>query len=138
MNSKNNLALTILLYAIIAFLFFYHSSKLYNIYLGEDFMNSDNFLNSFAQHISAKTIVTIQSAFRISILISLLLININKRIGLIGMWFGIGLLVLSQFWLVTVSNSEEVYAMFSGLRPLKGFILPTIITLLSIKRSKIK
>jgi len=138
MNSKNNLALTILWYAIIAFLFLYHSFKLYNIYLGGDFMTSDNFLNSFAQHISAKTIITVQSAFRISILVSLLLININKRIGLIGMWLGIGLLVLSQFWLVTASNSEEVYTMFSGLRPLKGFILPTIITLLSIKRSKTK
>jgi len=44
------------------------------------------------------------------------------------------LLVLSQFWLVSKSTDKLLLSMFSGLKPLKGLLLPTIITILYLKR----
>lgn len=129
---KRNLTSIIIMYLLIGFLFLYHSFKLYNIYLGDDHMNSDTFLNSSTIYISAGTIVVMQSTLRILILISLVLIVRTKKAGISGMWLGIGLLVISQFWLVEASNDSFVRSTFSGLKPLKGFILPTIISILYI------
>jgi len=127
---------SIILYSLIVFLFLYHSFKLYNVYLGIDFMASENFLSTLSTTFNERLIIKVQSIFRVLILASLAFILIvkNKKIGIIGMWLGIGLLVLSQFWLVSKSTDQLFLSMFSGLKPLKGFLLPTIITILYLKR----
>ena len=91
-------------------------------------MTTQAFSGSFTKEIPARIVVNIQSLFRVLILIGLFLVVRNKRIGIVLMWLGIGMLVVSQFWLVSISDSEQVYAMFSGIKPLKGLILPTLIT----------
>ncbi|WP_372801621.1 hypothetical protein [Lutibacter sp.] len=127
---------SIILYSLIVFLFLYHSFKLYNVYLGIDFMASENVLSTLSTTFNERLIIKVQSIFRVLILVSLAFILIvkNKKIGIIGMWLGIGLLVLSQFWLVSKSTDQLFLSMFSGLKPLKGFLLPTIITILYLKR----
>lgn len=134
MHTKKHLTLSVILYVLIAFLFLYHSFKLYSIHLGQDFMSSESFLNSFTTESKARIMVIAQSFFRVIILVSLVLIVRNKKTGIIGMWLGIGLLVLSQFWMVNESTNELVHSMLSGLKPLKGLLLPTLITVLYIKR----
>jgi len=135
MLKKNHIP-SIILYSLIVFLFLYHSFKLYNVYLGIDFMASENFLSTLSTTFNERLIIKVQSIFRVLILASLAFILIvkNKKIGIIGMWLGIGLLVLSQFWLVSKSTDQLFLSMFSGLKPLKGFLLPTIITILYLKR----
>ena len=135
MLKKNHIP-SIILYSLIVFLFLYHSFKLYNVYLGIDFMASENFLSTLSTTFNERLIIKVQSIFRVLILASLgfILIIRNKKIGIIGMWLGIGLLVLSQFWLVSKSTDQLFLSMFSGLKPLKGFLLPTIITILYLKR----
>ena len=91
-------------------------------------------MNSFSTVSKAKIIVIAQSILRVIILISLILIIKNKKIGIIGMWLGIGLLVLSQFWLVNESTNKLVHSILSGIKPLKGLLFPTLITVLYIKR----
>ncbi len=99
-------------------------------------MASENVLSTLSTTFNERLIIKVQSIFRVLILVSLAFILIvkNKKIGIIGMWLGIGLLVLSQFWLVSKSTDQLFLSMFSGLKPLKGFLLPTIITILYLKR----
>lgn len=122
--------LNIVLLILIVFLCFYHASKLYTFYQGNDFVSTKEFINSFNNGFSITTIITIQNILRVIIILSLLLIVFRKKIGLITMWIGIGVLVISQFIIVSQSNSELIQSIHSGIKPLKGFILPTIITLL--------
>lgn len=112
----------------LAFLLMYHASKLYNVQFGDDFVNSNDFLNSFNSDFSVSTILTTQRILRIIILLSISLVVLKKKIGIIGMWLGIGCLVLSQFYIASESTSQIIQSAHSGLKPLKGLILPTIIT----------
>lgn len=134
MNTRKHSILSIIIYVLITFLFSYHSFKLYIIHFGEDFMNSESFINSFSSVFKAKIAVIAQSVFRVIILISLILIVKSKKIGIISMWLGIVLLVISQFWLVNESTNPLVHSILSGLKPLKGLLFPTLITVLYIKR----
>ncbi|WP_347922782.1 hypothetical protein [Pontimicrobium sp. SW4] len=52
----------------------------------------------------------------------------KKKLGIIGMWLGIISLIVSQFYLASESTSEIIQSSHSGLKPLKGLILPTVIT----------
>lgn len=132
MNNIKHYALSIIKYILVAFLLIYHCFKLYSFLFGKDFMNSEDFLNSFSKKSTAELIVIIQNILRVLIISGLYLVARGKKIGIFGMWIGISLLVLSQFWLVNTSTNEIVYKMFSGLKPLKGLFLPTIITVLYI------
>lgn len=133
MKSQSKKKKTLLKIAIsipIAFLFFYHTSKLYSIYFGNDFLTSNEFLNSFKNDFPVSIIITIQNVLRVMIMLSLLLIVLKNKLGIIGMWLGIGSLVLSQFYIASESTSEIIQSAHSGLKPLKGLILPIVITYL--------
>ncbi|KYG79799.1 hypothetical protein AWW67_10810 [Roseivirga seohaensis] len=79
MNTRKHSILSIIIYVLITFLFSYHSFKLYIIHFGEDFMNSESFINSFSSVFNAKIAVIAQSVFRVIILISLILIVKSKK-----------------------------------------------------------
>ncbi len=48
---------SIILYSLIVFLFLYHSFKLYNVYLGIDFMASENFLSTLSTTFNERLII---------------------------------------------------------------------------------
>ena len=58
---------------------------------------------------------------------------LKKKLGIIGMWLGIGSLIISQFYMASESTNEIIQSAYSGLKPLKGLILPIVISLLYIK-----
>lgn len=135
-QTKKSLYLNIAILIPIAFLIIYHSAKLFNHYLGNDSVVTDEFSESFTGELSTKAILTSQNIFRVIIILSLILVLLKKKIGIIGMWIGIGSLVVSQFYLASVSTSELIQVAHSGLKPLKGLMLPAIITYVFNKINK--
>jgi phosphoglycerol transferase MdoB-like AlkP superfamily enzyme len=129
-SKKKNTLLKIAILIPIAFLFFYHTSKLYNIYFGNDFVTSNEFLKSFEKNFPIATVLILQSVFRIVIVTGLLLIYLKKNIGILFMWLGILSLITTQFIIANQSNNELIHSIHSGLKPLKGLILPIVISLL--------
>ncbi len=128
--NKSFKSLRIVILILTAFLLCYHFFKLYTIYFGNDLVSSTDFLNSYKSSISFSTILTIQSVLRSIIITSLLLIILRKNIGIPLMCIGIGVLIISQFFVVSRSTNEMINSIHSGLKPLKGLILPIIITYL--------
>ncbi len=122
--------LRILILILVLFLLIYHLFKLYNIYFGNDLVNSNEFLKSFQENFPISTIIIIQSALRILITVSLIGIVFRKKIGLLGMWIGIGTLVITQFIIVYNTDNEFINNIHSGIKPIKGLILPIVITYL--------
>jgi hypothetical protein len=49
---------------------------------------------------------------------------------------GVTILIASQFYVVSNSNHEFIHTMHSGIKPLKGLLLPSIITILYRKYKK--
>jgi hypothetical protein len=129
-SRKKKTLLKIAILVPIVFLLFYHTSKLYSIYFGNDFVTSNELLNSFTSDSPISTILTTQSILRLIIIICLLLVVLKKKLGIIGMWLGIGSLILSQFYIASESTNELIQSAYSGLKPLKGLILPIVITYL--------
>lgn len=127
-NSSNILKIVILIPII--FLLVYHIFKLYNIYFGDDLLNSNDFLNSFQDKFPIGTVILFQNFLRVLIALSLLIILFRINIGILGMWIGIGTLIITQFIIVSQSDNELINTIHAGLKPLKGLILPIIITFL--------
>ncbi|WP_286829803.1 MULTISPECIES: hypothetical protein [Kordiimonas] len=112
--TKSRLAIIILLAGLLVF---YHISTVYDLYLGD----------GMADH---PLMIHIQSALRLSIAASLMLVVIGVRRALYAMWLTIGGLVLTQYIVHFGSNPPEFALERSAFSYLRGFIFPTIITLL--------
>jgi hypothetical protein len=64
------------------------------------------------------------------IVFSLVLVALNKRFGLYGMWAAISALIATHYWALF---SDLPFRFLDDRHPLsylKGFIIPTVITLL--------
>lgn len=106
-------------------LVFYHTYTLYDLYLGSgtdiyDVGNANTY--DLYRHI--------QSILRVFIISSLLLVVLNKRLALYGMWAAIAALVATHYWAFFF---DLPFRFLEGKHPLsylKGFIIPTVITIL--------
>jgi hypothetical protein len=120
-----------LIIAVLAgLLVFYHTYTLYDLYLGSgtdiyDGGNADTY--SLYRHI--------QSIFRVFIITSLLLVVLNKRPALYGMWMAIAALVATHYWALFYDLPFRFLEGKHALSYLKGFIIPTIITILFLSSS---
>ncbi len=117
-------------FILAAFLIIYHSTKTYLFFTGSDNTNTPDFLNSFPATFPIDILLTVQVFLRLIIISSLVFVILNKKAGLIGMWLGIVSLVVTQFILSSNATSSELVAVHSGLAPLKGLIIPSVITIL--------
>ncbi len=70
----------------------------------------------------------IDVVFRLIIVLSLLLLALNRRLGLAAMWLSIGGFVIYQ-----MTNTYDS-SLMSLTPPLKGFIIPTAITWLLTRK----
>jgi len=107
-------------------LIYYHSLILYHLYFGAG--DIFNLYNGSAQGVLT-SFENLQSALRAVIVVSLLLVIFGFRPALWVMWAGISGLVATQYWAhfwMPVAFTEGRHA----LSYLKGFIFPTIITLM--------
>ena len=115
----------VIIYTLAGLLIFYHTYTLYDLYLGSgtdmyDFGNANTY--ALYRHI--------QSILRVFIISSLLLVVLNKRPALYGMWTAIAALVATHYWAFFF---DLPFRFLEGKHPLsylKGFIIPTIITIL--------
>ena len=104
-------------------LVFYHTYTLYELYLGS---GTDLYeVDSTGTH---AMFVHTQSILRISIIASLILVVMNKRFALYGMWVAISALVATHYWALYF---ELPFSFLDGRHPLsylEGFIIPTVIS----------
>ena len=104
--------------ALAGLLIAYHTMKLFQLYFGGE----------LERH---STLINCQSLIRIAILVSLILVVLRVRWSLLAMWLSIGALVGSQIvghigaHGFDLSNGQSPFGYF------KGFIVPTLITILS-------
>jgi hypothetical protein len=125
MHASNGLLLAgrLIIYALAGLLIFYHTYTLYDLYLGSgtdiyDVGNADTY--DPYRHI--------QSILRVFIISSLILVVLNRRPALYGMWIAIAALVATHYWAYFL---DLPFRFLEGTHPLsylKGFIIPTIIT----------
>ena len=115
-TSKFLLFRRLIIFLLAGLLIFYHSLTLYEMYVGTG--NSAHTLFDY-----------VQSAFRMFIIMSLLLVVFGVRGALWGMWFSIGGLVATQYWAHFGNLPVDFTKGRHPLSYLKGFIFPTIITL---------
>ena len=111
--------------ALAGLLIFYHVYTLYDLYLGS---GTDLYGGSSTN--GHATFVFAQSILRILIIASLLLVAMNRRFALYGMWVAISALVATHYWALFF---ELPFRFLDGRHPLsylKGFIIPTVITFL--------
>jgi hypothetical protein len=112
--------------ALAALLIFYHTYTLYDLYLGSgtDLYESGSAkAQPFFEHG--------QSVLRVMIVLSLaLLVALNTRFALYGMWAAISALIATHYWALFF---DLPFRFLEGRHPLsylKGFIIPTVITFL--------
>jgi hypothetical protein len=117
LGNKFLLPRRIVMFALAGVLVLYHATTIYNIYAGTRISGHSAFVN-------------LQSLLRIVIITSLSLVILGVRSALWGMWVGISALIFTQYWghfgLQTVDFTEGR----SGFSYLRGFIFPTILTLI--------
>ena len=115
-RGKLSLFLSLVIASLAGLLVFYHAYTLYDLYLG-----GDRAALSGYDHI--------QSLLRMAIVTSLILVVLGKRIALWAMWLSIGGLVATHYWAHFLDLPVEFTADRHPLSYLRGFIIPTIITL---------
>jgi Na+/proline symporter len=113
--------------ALAGLLVFYHTCTLLELYAGSstDLYGGPD-ANGHAMY--AHT----QSILRIVIIVSLVLVAMNRRSALYGMWLGIGALVATHYWAYFFDLPFPFVAGRHPLSYLKGFIIPTVITLVHL------
>ncbi len=111
--------------ALAGLLIFYHAYTLYDLYLGSG--------TDLYERGSANTHPLFehgQSVLRVIIVFSLVLVAMNMRFALYGMWTAISALIATHYWALFF---DLPFRFLDGRHPLsylKGFIIPTVITLL--------
>jgi hypothetical protein len=106
----------LIIFALAGLLIFYHTFTLYDLYLGA----------GTSVH---TTFEYVQSVLRVVITLSLLLVVFGKPWALWGMWAGITGLIATHYWAHFGNLPVDFTAGRHPLSYLKGFIIPTIITL---------
>jgi len=97
-------------------LIFYHAYTLFDLYLG-------------ARTSAHTTYEYVQSILRMAIMLNLLFVVLGRRRALWGMWISIGGLVATHYWAHFGNLPVDFTQGRHPLSYLKGFIIPTIITL---------
>ena len=115
----------VIIFALAGLLVFYHTYTLFELYAGSgtDLYGGPN---ANGHSLYAHT----QSVLRLLIIVSLVFVAMNRRPALYGMWVGIGALVATHYWAYFF---DLPFPFVEGRHPLsflKGFIIPTVITLL--------
>ena len=111
--------------ALAGLLIFYHAYTLYDLYLGS---GTDLYESG-----SANTHLLFehgQSVLRVIIVFSLVLVAMNMRFALYGLWTAISALIGTHYWALFF---DLPFRFLDGRHPLsylKGFIIPAVITLL--------
>lgn len=115
----------VVIVALAGLLVFYHTYTLFELYVG-----SGTDLYEGASANGHSSFVHTQSILRLLIIVSLVLVAMNRRYALYGMWAAIGALVATHYWAYFF---DLPFRFLEGRHPLsylKGFIIPTVITLL--------
>ena len=115
----------VIIFALAGLLVFYHAYTLVELYVGS---GTDLYGGTVANGHSLYAHT--QSILRVLIIVSLVLAAMNRRFALYGMWAAICALVATHYWAYFL---ELPFPFLEGRHPLsylKGFILPTVITLL--------
>lgn len=119
----------IVIWGLAGLLIGYHCSVLYELYLGTGYYEGlyDRSANGTPMYYEY-----LQSALRLVIITGLALVACGFRRALWLMWAGIGALVATHYWAhfggIPVAFTEGRHV----LSYLKGFIFPTVITLLTL------
>lgn len=114
-------------------LIFYHLTVLHDLYLGA---GNHEGLYLDTEGGTPKYYEYLQSILRVVIITGLVLVARGVRCGLWVMWAGIGALVATHYW---AHFGDVPVAFAAGRHPLsylKGFIFPTVITLLTLMPSR--
>jgi hypothetical protein len=115
----------LIVYALAGLFIFYHTYTLCDLYLGSgtdiyDVGNSSTY--DLYRHV--------QSSLRVLIISSLLLVAMNWRLGLYGMWAAISALIATHYWAYFLDLPFRFLESKHPLSYLKGFIMPTVVTIL--------
>lgn len=106
-------------------LVFYHTYTLFDLYFG-----SGTDLYGGGSRSAYPWFVHTQSLLRALIVVSLIFVVMNKRFALYGMWTAISALIATHYWAFFF---DLPFLFLDGRHPLsylKGFIIPTVISLL--------
>jgi len=112
-----------IVYALAGLLIFYHLNTIYDLYFD-------------AQPDTFGTLTDLQSFLRIAVVLSLTSVVFGARLGLLGMWLSIIALVLTQYIDHYGPEPSAHTLARSGFSYLRGFIVPTIITLIIPRTAK--
>lgn len=115
----------IVICALAGLLIFYHTYTLFDLYFG-----SGTDLYGGGSRNAYPLFVHTQSILRVMIVVSLVLVVMNRRFALYGMWAAISALVATHYWAIFF---DLPFRFLDGRHPLsylKGFIIPTVISLL--------
>lgn len=115
----------VIIFALAGLLVFYHTYTLFELYVG-----SGTELYGSPGANGHPLYMHTQSILRLVIIVSLVLVAMNRRSALYGMWAAIGALVATHYWAYFF---DLPFPFLEGRHPLsflKGFIIPTVITLL--------
>jgi hypothetical protein len=115
----------VVIFALAALLISYHTYTLFDLYVGAgtDIYGAPS-ANGHALYMHT------HSVLRVLIIVSLVLVAMNRQSALYGMWAAIGTLVATHYWAYFF---DLPFPFLEGRHPLsflKGFIIPTVITLL--------
>jgi hypothetical protein len=115
----------VVIFALAGLLIFYHTYMLFDLYVDS---STDLYggPNANGHVLYAHT----QPVLRLVIVFSLMFVILNKQFALVGMWFGIGALVATHYW---AHYFDLPFPFVEGRHPLsylKGFIIPSVLTLL--------
>ena len=111
--------------ALAGLLIFYHTYTLFDLYFG-----SGTDLYGGGSRNTHPLFENAQSILRMMIIFSLILVILNRRFGLYGMWVAISALIATHYWAFFF---DLPFRFLDGRHPLsylKGFIIPTVITFL--------
>jgi hypothetical protein len=117
----------VVIFALAGLLVFYHTYTLFGLYVGSgtDFYGGPS-ANGHPLYVHT------HSVLRLLIIVSLVLVAMNRRSALYGMWAAIGTLVATHYWAYFF---DLPFPFLEGRHPLsflKGFIIPTVITLMYV------
>ena len=106
-------------------LIFYHTYTLFDLYLG-----SGTDLYQGGSGTTHLRFGHVQSVLRVTIILSLILVVMNRRFALYAMWVAISSLVATHYWALFFDLPFRFLDSRHPLSYLKGFIIPTVITIL--------
>ena len=115
----------IVICALAGLLILYHTYTLFDLYFGSGTdLYDDRGRNTHPLFEST------QSILRAMIIFSLVIVVLNRRFGLYGMWLAISALIATHYWAFFLDLPFRFLDDRHPLSYLKGFIIPAVITFL--------